>query len=178
MSAAGVDTGPAPFLLDDNAGSLPDAVMTVDAPSMDFGLKKPFRDFWPDDDVPDGVDMDLERLAVMAGAGWLRLRGEFFESCLPTETLGWLGVSLGVGVADGVVVFRVGVDFSCALATEVVRERVLGGLQANISLMLRRLSTSNSGRRRPEVGSKHRDEYSCCRSPSLNIPGGFMMSRI
>lgn len=155
VSAAVVDTGPAPFLLGDNAGSLLAAVMTVDAPSVDFGLKKPLRDFWPEDNVPDGMEVDLERLAGMAGAGWLRLRGEFFESCLSTEALRWLGVSLVMGVADGVVVFRVGVDFSCALATEVVRESVLGGLRANISLMLRRLSTSNSGRRRPEAGSKH-----------------------
>lgn len=183
-----MDEGAAPFLLGDDAASLLEAARTVDVssgekvsstPSRDFGLKKPFKDFWPEDDAPDGVEVDLERFAGMAGAGWARLRGKFFASCLSAEILDGLGVSPGVGVTDGVVfVFRVGVDFSCALAAEVVRERVLGGLRANMSLMLLRLSTSNSGSRRPDAGSKHWDEYSCCRSPSLNIPGGFMTSRI
>lgn len=86
---------------------------------------------------------------------------------------------MGVGVAEGVgSVFGAGIDFSSALTDEVVREKLLGGLRVNMSLMLRRLSTSNSGSRRPEAGSRYRDEYSCCRSPSLNIPGGFIISRI
>lgn len=179
--------GPAPPLLVGCAVLLPATVLGIDAsvgnevssiPSRDFGLKKPLSVFW-EFGPPDGVDVDLERFAGMAGAGWNRLRGEAFEFWVSEGTMDWVGVTLGVGVAEGVgSVFGVGVDFSCALTEEVVRERVLGGLRANMSLMLRRLSTSNSGSRRPDVGSRCRDEYSCCRSPSLNIPGGFMISRI
>lgn len=50
---------------------------------------------------------------------------------------------------------------SIALAVEDARERLGAGLRANMSLMLRRLSTSNSGSKRPDPGSIHCDEYSC-----------------
>jgi len=116
--------------------------------------------------------MDFERLADTAGGGLDRLRGT-----APGTSV--LRVSLGV-VVVGVAGPEAGdaVGFSSALAADEDRERVLGGLRANMSLMLRRLSISNSGSKRPDAGNMVRDEYSCCRLPSLNIPGGFMMSRI
>ena len=52
------------------------------------------------------------------------------------------------------------------------------GLRENMSLMLLRLSRSNSGSRRPDAGSINLLEYSCWRSPLLNIPGGLSISRI
>lgn len=53
------------------------------------------------------------------------------------------------------VVAAVEVDLLPGLDESVV------GLRANMSLMLLRLSRSNSGRRRPDAGSTHLFEYSC-----------------
>lgn len=145
------------------------------APSPVFGLKKPMSDFWPD---IDGVGVGFERLAEAVGGGWDRLRGGAFVAWASQDT-GGLGVSLGVAIA-GVAGSEAGVvaGFSSVLAVDGDRERVLGGLRVNMSLILRRLSTSNSGSKRPDNGNMNRDEYSCCRLPSLNVPGGFMISRM
>lgn len=73
-----VAAGPAPPLLVGRAVLLLVTVLDVDAsvgngvsstPSRDFGLKKPLSVFWPFAGAPDGVDVDLERLTGMAGAG-------------------------------------------------------------------------------------------------------------
>ena len=50
--------------------------------------------------------------------------------------------------------------FSDALPTEVDVSMGVWGLRANMSLMLRRFSTSNSGSKRPDDGSIKRLEYS------------------
>jgi hypothetical protein len=70
--------------------------------------------------------------------------------------------SLGVGICGAEVsVFWATVILSLAAAMEDERERLGAGLRANMSLMLRRLSTSNSGNKRPDPGNIHWDEYSC-----------------
>lgn len=123
--------------------------------------------------------VDFERLTGIDGDGCGLFRDTAFEAWPSTDTGVLPDVSFEVGVADVAgSAFRVAVFSSNALAVEDDRDKALGGLRANMSLMLRRLSTSNSGSRRPDDGNMHRDEYSCCRSPPLNIPGGFMMSRI
>lgn len=89
------------------------------------------------------------------------------------------GFSLSAGVCDSVdSASRTMVVLSRPLAVEDERERLGAGFRANMSLMLRRLSTSNSGNRRPDPGSIHWDEYSRRRSPFSNAPGGFIISRM
>lgn len=53
-------------------------------------------------------------------------------------------------------------------------EDEVAGLLKNISLML--LRRSNSGIRRPDSGRRSFVEYSRCRSPFTNIPGGLTIS--
>lgn len=106
--------------------------------------------------------VDLERFTDVAGRGCDRLRDSVFEN--------WLGLcvgrleefSLGVNICGAEVsVFWATVVLSMAAAMEDERERLGAGLRANMSLMLRRLSISNSGNKRPDPGNIHRDEYSC-----------------
>lgn len=125
------------------------------------------------------MGVDFERLPGIEGDGCGLFRDTAFEAWRSMDTSMLPGGSFEVGVADVAgSASRVAVFFPNALAVEDDRDKVLGGLRANMSLMLCRLSTSNSGSRRPDDGNMQRDEYSCCRSPPLNIPGGFMMSRI
>lgn len=111
-----------------------------------FGLKKPARVFWPGVFALEVAAEDFERLTGEIGSGCDRLRDsdggppvggvEAGGSPFPLEVLpvfGIVGVELGLG------------EF------EAFRE--------NISLMLLRLSTSNSGRRRPDAGSISFEEY-------------------
>lgn len=47
------------------------------------------------------------------------------------------------------------------LARSTALDGTLVGFRENMSLMLLRLSTSNSGSKRPEAGNAHSFEYSC-----------------
>ena len=147
-------------------GMVPDADVlvgdgTASPPSRVLGLKKPFRDFCPGAQALDGAT-DFDRLTGIAGAGWDRLRDKLLESWLSRDVDEGLGASRE-GKDAGAVTSdpKDATGFSVALAVDADRDKVLlGGLRANMSLMLRRFSTSNSGSKRPEAGNKYRDEYS------------------
>lgn len=110
-----------------------------------FGLKNPFRLLWPGaDDV--GVAKDFERFgAVLVDGGSGRFRG-----AAAGEGRGGSRES----AVTSVPCFPVG------FAAVADRLDGAGGLRENMSLMLRRLSTSNSGSKRPDAGRRKRFEYS------------------
>lgn len=139
-----------------------------------FGLKNPLSVFCPGAEGVDAwVTDDFERLSVTGGAG-----GSLFSDLL--RVIPWVSLFSSVTWTDGVLFpsDAVGDSFSC---TETVRSSAVeavfdfcDGLRVNMSLMF--LLLSNSGINRPDVGKRHLVEYSCWRSPSRNIPSGFIIS--
>ena len=134
--------------------------------STSFGLKKPVNVFWPAADPSEDVDKtDLERFANVGGRGWERFREAVRECRFPS-------------VIDAELFLVKSVDPKAVCTTVDSGTRVVGilagvpasstdpngmstGLRVNMSLMLLRLSTLNSGSKRPEAGKVHSFEYSC-----------------
>jgi hypothetical protein len=134
--------------------------------STSFGLKKPANVFWPTEDPSEDVDKaDLERFANVEGRGWERFREAVRESRFPSvidaepfsgESVDPKVVCKTVDLATRVVGMLAGTP-----ASSTDSDGMLTGLRVNMSLMLLRLSTLNSGSKRPEAGNAHSFEYSC-----------------
>lgn len=142
-----------------------------------FGLKNPLSVFCPAAGALAAVE-DFERFNEIEGGGSLfsfRLRVVPLAILSSVPGIGLVGVLLAVFSFDAVV-SRSPLVVRSTLVIEVDFCRELAGLRVNMSLML--LLLSNSGIKRPDVGRRYLAEYSCCRPPSLNMPGGFTMSWI
>lgn len=114
--------------------------------SVAFGLKNPASVFWPGVLALEDAAEDLERFTGDIGSGCDRLRDSD-------------GGPPGGGVEAGGSPFSLGVVVLGAVGTDMVFG-ALEGFRENISLMLLRLSTSNSGSRRPDAGNMSFEVYS------------------
>jgi hypothetical protein len=110
-----------------------------------LGLKNPLSVFWPAVEAAFDAAADFERLAgTVGGCGGL-FRGMGFETEEPSGVTSGPFESIWLGVGNACSTLVAVVRFSTALALGGDWDGMLGGLRANISLILRRLSTSNSG---------------------------------
>lgn len=142
----------------------------------------PFPDVFESDLPPD-----LPRFGGGAGALSLRARLEtlFAEVLDVRSELNcalynsdldglWLGSMVFIKAGSGVA--GLNVSFTELLVIMLLSLKDEDGLRVNISLMLRRWV--NSGMRRPDRGKRSFVEYSRCRIPFSNTPGGLTISLI
>lgn len=149
-----------------------------------FGLKKPVSVFWPWDaaGAPEIV-VDLVRLACFVGTA---SAGRFLLVFAMGETpFGVIAFTGGTpGSAAGIPEDSSAEDWNEPPRSSAEDTMLFGVLRdgrgdafgANMSLMLRRLS--NSGSSLPEKAGMIFIVCSINLFPSLNMPGGFMMSRM
>lgn len=140
---------------------------------------------------------------LFAGAAWTetpdleRLRGLFVdvaaEDLFLPATGGMVSVTVVCPLARGAVgrsawgiwsllkptissIFASSPSSTPARGAAVLCDFAKGGFLVNMSLMFRR--PSNSGINLPDIGSMSFVEYSLCRTPCMNIPWGFIKSRV
>lgn len=152
-----------------------------------FGLKKPMRLCCP---FPDmfGSDLPPDLLRLGGGAGALSLRTRLetpfggvldarseFDCDLYNSDLDGLRKDSSEFVeADSDATGTS--SFTASSIAMLFSLKDDDGLRVNISLMLRRWV--NSGMRRPDRGNRSFVEYSRCRIPFSNMPGGLTISLI
>lgn len=128
--------------------------------STAFGLKKPINVFWPVSEIEEGVHAaDLGRFVNVLDRGWKRLR----------ETVWWVLFLSMIGAEEFLIesldpkFVRIVIDSLASVggvlagvaASTAGSNGMLADLRANMSLMLLRLSISNSGSKRPDAGNVH-----------------------
>lgn len=153
-----------------------------------FGLKKPIKLCCP---LPDvfGSDLPPDLLLLGGGTGAFSFRGRletpFAEVLDVRSELDWDLYNSGLdGLWKGSTVFveadsdgtGTNVSFTALVIATLFSLKVEDGLRVNMSLMLRRWV--NSGMRRPDRGNRSFAEYSRCRIPFTNTPGGLTISLI